>query len=168
MATVHVWTDGSCLNNGNLNAASGIGAYYGESDTRNYSSALKSGKLTNNKAELIAILYALVMDFNEQDMNIHTDSMYSIRCITQYAPKWERNGWITSKATPVESSEIIKYILRLLDTRRGFQLSTRFTHVKGHSTDAGNNAADTLAKTGALSGVEGGRIEMLRYCGLPV
>lgn len=168
MSTVNVWTDGSCLNNGSHNAASGIGVYYGNNDKRNYSSALKSERVTNNKAELTAILYALVMDFNEHGLSIHTDSLYSIKCITEYASKWENNGWVTAKGTPVESSETIKYILRLLKTRSNRKLHTKFVHVKGHSTDTGNNAADLLARNGALADTEGGRIQILRRCKVPI
>ena len=168
MSTVSVWTDGSCLNNGNHNATSGIGIYYSDHDERNYSSALKSDRVTNNKAELVAILYALVMDFNEHDVSVHTDSLYSIKCITEYAPKWQDNGWTTAKGTPVESSAIIKYILQLLQSRKTHGLQTRFVHVKGHSTNAGNNAADMLARNGASTGIEGGRIQMLRRCKVPI
>lgn len=168
MPAVNIWTDGSCLNNGNQNAASGIGIYYGDSDKRNYSSALKSGRVTNNKAELIAILYALIMDFGEHDVLVYTDSLYSIKCITEYAFKWQANGWMTAKGTPVESSAVIKYILKLIQSRRACGVQTRFVHVKGHSTDVGNNAADTLARNGAVTGIEGGRIQLLRKCKVPI
>ena len=168
MLRISVWTDGSCLTNSGINATSGIGVYYGNNDPRNYSSALKAAKVTNNKAELVAILYALVMDFNEHHMSIHTDSMYSIKCISEYALKWEHNGWVTSKGTPVESSPVIKYILHLIRLRDINRLETQFVHVKGHSTDLGNNAADLLARNGALSGIEGGRLQMLRYCKVPI
>lgn len=168
MSSVNIWTDGSCLNNGSRNAASGIGVYYGNNDERNYSSALKSERVTNNKAELTAILYALIMDFNEHDISIHTDSLYSIKCITEYASKWQNNGWVTAKGTSVESSGTIKYILQLLKTREAHKLHTKFVHVKGHSTDVGNNAADLLARNGALSNVEGGRIEIFRRCKVPI
>jgi ribonuclease HI len=168
MDTVTVWTDGSCLNNGTTNAMSGIGVYYEKNDSRNYSSALKIDKHTNNRAELGAIIYAICMDFGENHLYVCTDSMYSIKCITEYSIKWKRNGWITSKGTPVESSIMIKHILQLVSDRSSANLKTEFVHVKGHSTDTGNNAADLLARTGALNGLEGGRLRMLRKCGVPL
>jgi ribonuclease HI len=168
MERVIIWTDGSCLNNGTQQAASGIGVYYGRNDTRNYSSALKLDKHTNNRAELAAILYAICMDFNKHNMSIRTDSMYSVNCILNYAPKWQTAGWVTSKGTPVESAGMIKYILHLISERKALGLKTELEHVKAHSVNAGNNAADLLARTGATSGKEGGRLRMLRYCGIPV
>lgn len=166
--TVTVWTDGSCINNGTDRACSGIGVYYSHDDPRNYSSALRTDRHTNNRAELIAILYALCMDFNEHHIEVKTDSMYSIRCIVEYSAAWRERGWITSKGTPVESMVVIKYILSIVADREQRGLRTTFTHVRGHSTNVENNAADSLARSGASKSEEGGRLKLLRYCGVPM
>ena len=55
---MNIYTDGSCTDNGKLNARAGIGIYFGENDERNYSEELKGQNLTNNIAELTAILIA--------------------------------------------------------------------------------------------------------------
>ena len=44
--SIHVYTDGSCHNNGRTNARAGYGVYFGENDSRNISKPLK-GKQTN-------------------------------------------------------------------------------------------------------------------------
>lgn len=87
MSELHVWTDGSCLNNGRENAICGIGIFYDIGDPKNISSRLPVGKYTNNRAELCAILYTLCTNSRDQPIVIHTDSKYSIDCITLYSDK---------------------------------------------------------------------------------
>lgn len=168
MNTVNVWTDGSCLNNGKIGAVCGLGAYYGKDDNRNYSSLLILDKQTNNRAELAAIMYAIVMDFNKHSLNIHTDSSYSISAVTEYCARWQQNGWVTARGTPVESADMIRFILSLIYRRRSLGLLTKLTHVKAHADNVNNNAADLLARGGASKTVEGGRLKLLRKCGIPI
>lgn len=168
MAELKVWTDGSCLNNGTDKACCAIGVYYGVDDGRNYSSHIIGKKQTNNRAELIAILYAVIMDFNVHHLTIYSDSSYSISCVTQYWKKWEVTGWVTSKGTPVESSEIIRSIVDIIQKRAKAGAQTQLIHVKAHADDAGNVAADALARRASLMGTEGGKIKLLRLCGQPV
>lgn len=168
MAALHVWTDGSCLGNGTTTAVSALGAFYGEHDARNYSSLLKLDKHTNNRAELAAILYVLVMDFESNDLVIHTDSTYSIDCLTKYHMKWDQNGWITAKGTAVESATMIKFMLSVVNKRKGMGLSTKLMYVKAHDKDPGNNAVDALARKAASNKLEGGRLQLLRKCGIPI
>lgn len=54
---MNVYTDGSCSDNGLVNARAGIGIWFGDNDKRNLSLELKGNNLTNNIAELTAILY---------------------------------------------------------------------------------------------------------------
>lgn len=168
MDILHVWTDGSCLGNGTSTAVSALGAFYGERDPRNYSSLLKLDKHTNNRAELAAILYVLVMDFESHNLTIHTDSRYSIDCLTKYYMRWDQNGWLTSKGTAVESATMIKFMLSIIDKRRKIGLNTELVYVKAHDKDPGNNAVDALARRAASNKSEGGRLQLLRKCGIPI
>ena len=87
---LEIYTDGSCINNGRANAASGIGIYFGPGDERNVSKKI-SGKQTNNTAELTAIIYSfkiLEKDIHSgRNIIIHTDSEYAIKCATTYGEK---------------------------------------------------------------------------------
>jgi len=112
-AIVQVWVDGSCLNNGINNANSAVGIYYGPEDQRNFSSKLSGDKQTNNRAELLAVLYVLCTNLVTTNLKIYTDSQYSIKCLTEYHCRWQLNGWTTSKGGAVESVSIIKYSLGL-------------------------------------------------------
>ena len=148
--TIEVWTDGSCINNGKPGASCGIGVYYPQYLQRNVSAQLPGGKATNNRAELCAVLYTLCTNYGSDHIVIHTDSQYSINCITQYREKWEKNGWKTSNGRPVEWSRIIRYICLLIDSRMEKGGSTTFVYVKGHSGDVNNDSADTLAREAVI------------------
>ena len=66
-----VFTDGSCSNNGKVNAKAGIGVYFGKNDPRNVSKRV-IGKQTNNTAELSAVIevFHVLNEEVEQGKNI--------------------------------------------------------------------------------------------------
>jgi ribonuclease HI len=78
--------------------------------------------------------------------------MYTINCINTFSNKWETNNWKTSSGTSVEWSDTIRYIRMLITNRRSKGADTVLRYVKGHSGDAGNTEADTLARTAAETG----------------
>ena len=102
--TIHeLWTDGSTFNNGKKNKKQygGIGVFFKKNDTRNICKILQGSKITNNVAELTAILLGiqtiintnLTPDFKEDhQILIYSDSEYCINCITKWARKW-KEGW---------------------------------------------------------------------------
>lgn len=167
--TIDVWTDGSCTGNGTPAAKCGIGVYYGIGDPRNTSGSLLHGRITNNRAELSAIMYVLCTNIGSDDINIHTDSLYSIQCITGYSKRWVDNGWLTTAGKPVESADMIRYILMLMSLRSSSGGSTKFVHVKAHSTNVNNNAADALARVATAGVVIDRKAEfMIRRCKVPL
>ena len=93
---INIYTDGACINNGKKNAKAGIGIYI--SDDFTISEKL-IGLPTNQRAELYAILKELlIIDIlNYKNINIYTDSMYSINCITKWVKGWKKNDWKDSK-----------------------------------------------------------------------
>lgn len=129
-----VYTDGSCSGN--------VGGYAWitlDDDTC-------SGKLypaTNQMCELYAIYSAL--SSIKGDLDIYTDSAYSIGCLTKWAPAWKLNGWKTAKGTPVKHKEIIENCLLHSANRR-----VRFFHVKAHTGNRYNEIADELANKARL------------------
>lgn len=110
-------------------------------------------KPTNQRCELEAIrrgLEFIIKKVKEGDsVEVHTDSSYSIGCLSIWYKNWETNGWINSKKAPVENQDIIKPTIDLLSK---FRTRPIFKHVKGHSDNEWNNEADKLAvsaKSGA-------------------
>ena len=143
---INVFTDGACSNNGKQNAKAGIGVFFEENDPRNVSRRV-DGKQTNNTAELTAILvvFDILREDIEQGKNIviHSDSEYSINCMTKWGVKWAQDNW--SKKT-IKNLELVK---------KGYELFQQYpnvsiSHVKAHTESmdplsVGNRGADRLA-----------------------
>lgn len=80
---------------------------------------------------------------------IHTDSQYSINCVTQWYKKWEKNSWERGPNAPVQNQDLIRAIRDRVDERERAGTSTGFVWVKGHADVPGNVAADKLAVEGS-------------------
>jgi len=141
----YVYTDGSCINNGRVDAKAGIGIYFGENDPRNVSECVQ-GKQSNNTAELTAILkvYPIIRGDLEagKKITIVSDSEYAIRCVTTYGQRCFKEGW----KKPMPNLELVKQIFLLYKDLRG----VNFLHVMAHTGKSdvhslGNNGADLLA-----------------------
>lgn len=141
-----IYTDGACSNNQSSVNYGGYGAvlifkdnikeiYGGEKNT------------TNNIMELTAIIKALEsLKRRDIPVNVYCDSAYIVNCINnKWYINWRRNGWITSKKTPVENRELWEKLLSLIEHIDNFEI----IKVKGHAGDKYNELADELARRGA-------------------
>ncbi|KAF3002869.1 hypothetical protein E8E13_000044 [Curvularia kusanoi] len=144
-----VYTDGSSLGNGQSGAVAGVGVYFGRNDKRNISEPLRGSKQTNQRAELTAIARALDHVPIDRDVLICTDSYYAIRCITEWSPKWLRNGWKNAAGKDVENRDLVEPIISRVCEREACKAKTNFQWIKGHANDPGNVAADQLAVQGS-------------------
>ncbi|KAF3060193.1 Ribonuclease H [Trichoderma lentiforme] len=144
-----VWTDGSSLANGTAGSRAGLGVYFGDKDPRNLAERLPGEPQTNQRAELMAMQRALEIAPLEQHVRIHSDSQYSIKCVTEWAVGWKRKNWLTANGEKVKNQDIIRAVLDKIDERNKAGGRTYFQWVKGHATNVGNIAADRLAVRGA-------------------
>ena len=140
-----VYTDGSCSRNGYEGAKAGIGIFFGENDPRNISQILE-GKVTNNIAELKAILKCFSIietDLIEgKQITIVSDSEYAIRCATTYGEKCANLGW----KKDIPNKELVKTLYEICIKYPNAQ----FLHIKAHTNNndihsIGNKHADLLA-----------------------
>lgn len=147
---INIYTDGACINNGKKTAKAGIGIYI--SDDFTVSEKLK-GLPTNQRAELYAILKALqvinISDYSK--INIYTDSMYSINCITKWVKSWKKNGWKDSKKKDVKNKDLIDNIDKIYSKYNHIY----FNHVEAHTNKTDihsicNDKADKLARKSLL------------------
>ncbi|KAI7825069.1 ribonuclease H-like domain-containing protein [Kickxella alabastrina] len=153
-----VYTDGASSRNGTIHAKAGIGVYFGPNDKRNLSEPLPGACQTSERAELYAIMRAIAKAgeagvaggggkaVNSRAINICTDSLYSIKCMTLWYYKWQRNGWRTTGGQPVQNKDLILKGRSLIKKLQG---AVEFTHVRGHQGIEGNEQADRLAILGA-------------------
>ena len=145
MKIINVYTDGACINNGKPNAKAGIGVYFGPNDNRNLSRTIP-GKQTNNIAELVAIIFAIIRLKKEieenKTINIYSDSLYAIRCFTTYGRRLEESGFQSSH--PIPNIEIIKKGLELMRPNIHLKYVKSHTGLKNEHS-IGNEMADRLA-----------------------
>lgn len=126
----YIFTDGSCTNNGQKNSKAAYAVFYGKNDIRNIARRLKpkiGERVSNNKAELKAILECLKTLSPEGKYYIVSDSEYSINCVTKWSKGWEVNGWKTTKGKDVLNKDLIKDIIEMLKI-----LNVKFIHVESH------------------------------------
>ncbi len=154
--TMDIFCDGACIGNGSARARAGFGLYVTLQGKRltEVSEALDRSELhTNQRAELRALERALEFAVESEHKNrIFTDSMYSINCITVWAPQWKAHNWCkTGQKEEIQHKDIITHAyelwLRVKDR-------TTIEHVRAHTgksdwKSVGNNRADQLA-TAAL------------------
>lgn len=141
-----VYTDGGCTKNGKKGARAGIGVYWGPKNTRNVSERLE-GEQTNQRAEIMAAVKAIetAKEMGYKTLEIRTDSNYTIKGATDWCKRWKKNGWKTVNGTEVKNKVEFQKLTKLCD-----EIDVKWTHVRGHQGNIGNEAADELAREGAM------------------
>ncbi|CAE7220281.1 unnamed protein product [Rhizoctonia solani] len=142
---VQVWTDGSCLGNGKEGATAAYAVYFGPGDPRNEAKRVP-GPQTNNTGEILAVIRALeIVDEGVKHMTLYTDSKYAIECLG-WLPGWKKRGGMNSSNKPAVHYTMVKYMDALIQRREG---RFKIEHVRAHQDNAGNNAADEMARLAA-------------------
>ncbi|KAF1810243.1 ribonuclease H-like protein [Eremomyces bilateralis CBS 781.70] len=143
--TLRIFTDGSSLGNGALGAVAGVGVYFGPQDPRNLSEPLAGSRQTNQRAELTALLRALELAPLDINVEVYSDSNYSINCVTVWHVTWRKNGWVTSNKKPVENRDLVEEVINKIEARDRKGVTTKFVWIKGHANFEGNVQADRMA-----------------------
>ena len=76
-------------------------------------------------------------------IELHTDSTYVMKGITEWLEGWKAKGWKTASKKPVKNVDLWQ---SLYEEIQRHQIDWKW--VKGHSGDLGNEAADALANRG--------------------
>ena len=138
---VVIHTDGACSGNP---GPGGWGAVLQYGDTEK---ELTGGDLatTNNRMELMAAIAALEALTKPCKVELHTDSQYVMKGISEWIHNWKRRGWTTADKKPVKNDDLWK---RLDTARLRHEVDWRW--VKGHAGHDLNERADSLARKGML------------------
>ena len=143
-----VWVDGACQDNGQNDAAGGYGIYWGENNPLNTSEPLPDDGYTptNNRAEMYASIRALQQATSQDILKliVKTDSTYVIQGITSLLHKWKADNSLQKRPN--------KDLWAILDSLNS-SMQVQWSHVKGHTGDPGNEAADRLANEGILKSI---------------
>ncbi|KRB52056.1 MAG: ribonuclease HI [Pseudomonadota bacterium] len=103
---------------------------------------------TNNRMELMAAIQALEALKKPCKVELHTDSTYVMKGISEWIHGWKKRGWLTADKKPVKNDDL----WRRLDTARG-KHDVTWKWVKGHAGHPLNERADALARKGLKEGL---------------
>ena len=140
------YCDGACKHQADaVRRMAGIGVWFGHEHPHNVSEPLLGDKQTSARAELAAIVRTIEQAEKIDGvlpLTIFSDSSYAVL---------ELNRILHPRDLKVIKGErlngdLLKALARLVLVRKA---PVRVVKVKGHSTDAGNRAADQLASAAA-------------------
>jgi ribonuclease HI len=128
-----IYTDGSALGN------PGPGGYGILMLYKNQKKELSQGYrlTTNNRMELLAIIVALeTLKVSDRDVMIYSDSKYVIDSVTK---GWVF-GWVKKGFKGKKNADLWRRFLQIYPKNK-----VKFTWVKGHANNPGNERVDKLA-----------------------
>ena len=138
MTKVIIYTDGACSGNPGPGGWAAI-LIHGE-----IKKEISGGNpnTTNNIMELTAILEGLKALKYDCEVEIYSDSAYSVNAFNQgWIYNWVKKGWRTADGSPVKNKEIWEELYNLTKKHK-----VTFIKVKGHSDNELNNRCDELAR----------------------
>lgn len=142
---IAIYSDGACKGNpgtGGWGALLVSGAHRkeifgGEPDT------------TNNRMEMTAVIRALEAIKQPSQIEVHTDSQYVQKGISEWLPGWKKRNWRTAAGQPVKNQDLWQALDGLAQRH-----SIEWKWVKGHAGHPENERADWLANQGVLVAVK--------------
>ena len=138
---IRIYTDGACSGNP---GKGGWGALIQENDNEKKLSGSELNT-TNNRMELTAVIKALEHYDEAKEIEVFTDSKYVMQGITEWIKNWKNNHWKTSQKKDVKNKDLWV----LLDSVSA-KHDIKWSWVKGHAGDYGNEIADKLATQAIL------------------
>jgi ribonuclease HI len=107
-------------------------------------------RTTNNRMEIMAVLYGLDFIGTEHRVRVYVDSKYAINGMTIWLDKWARNNFIRkegSRKCALANADLWKKWHAV----RGIYTKVEFQWVKAHSSNTWNDLADKEAKEAAMT-----------------
>jgi len=102
---------------------------------------------TNNRMELMGVIYGLEQLKTKSNVQVYTDSRYVVDGITKgWAKKWKQNNWKRRAHTKAINSDLWDRLLTLSSEHNCI-----FNWVRGHAGHIENERCDRLANQGIKS-----------------
>ena len=144
---VKIYTDGAAR--GNPDGPGGFGTVLEYIDgngilhTKEASKGYK--KTTNNRMELMAVIYGLEMLNRSCNVTVYSDSKYVTDTFNKnWIDNWVKKNWNQHKSNPIKNIDLWKRLLKAME-----QHQVEFVWVKGHSGHPQNERCDLLATEAA-------------------
>jgi len=139
--TIYIYSDGACKGNP---GAGGWGALLVSGGHRKEISGGEANT-TNNRMEMTAVIRALESLKRPSTVEVHTDSQYVQKGISEWMPGWKRRNWRTADGKPVKNQDLWLQLDALSQLHR-----IEWKWVRGHAGHPENERADALANLGVL------------------
>lgn len=135
-----IYTDGGCAGN----PGPGGWAYVMEVAGERRSTSGGERATTNNRMELTAVIRALEAVEADESLRahaveLHTDSQYVQKGMSEWIQGWIARGWLTSSKTPVKNKDLWQRLKKVAD-----RLTVRWIWVRGHVGIELNELCDHL------------------------
>jgi ribonuclease HI len=139
MNDVVMYTDGACSGN------PGPGGWGTVLMSGKHRKEMSGGEreTTNNRMEMMAVIRGAEALKRGCSVDIHTDSTYVMKGMTEWVEGWKKRGWRTASKQPVKNVDLWKRLEQALDHHE-----VNWFWVKGHSGVLENERADELARRG--------------------
>lgn len=96
---------------------------------------------TNNRMELMGVIYGLEQINRVAEVEVFTDSKYIVDAINKgWVKRWQSNDWYRNRKEKAINIDLWKRLMVLLETH-----SVQFTWIKGHNGHPENERCDALA-----------------------
>ncbi len=148
MTTIDIYTDGACKGNP---GPGGWGVLLRSPDAQKqlFGGALET---TNNRMEMQAVIEAIKALKRPCKINLHVDSQYVLKGMTEWLPGWKARGWRTASKEPVKNADLWQELDALVN-KGPHEIAWHW--VRGHNGDPGNELADALANKGVAAAISG-------------
>ncbi|KAJ2449460.1 hypothetical protein EV183_004885 [Coemansia sp. RSA 2336] len=150
-----IYADGAYLHDRNR---AGVGIYFENSSIKPLACPVP-GHQSSGRAEVYAVYLAFArlqklrakgVQMNFSEIWICSDSQYVVDGVNLHQETWKRSNWLTAKGKPVANRTIFELLFGSINELTNCGFTVFVHHLPGHAGIAGNEAADALAKAGAL------------------
>ena len=137
--TIYIYSDGACKGN------PGAGGWGALLVTDGHRKEICGGEAntTNNRMEMTAVIRALESLKRPSTVEVHTDSQYVQKGISEWMDGWKRRNWRTADGKPVKNQDLWLQLDALSQLHR-----IEWKWVRGHNGHPENERADELANQG--------------------
>ena len=147
-----IYTDGACSGNPGPGGW-GTVIYLADGSVHEMGGGAK--QTTNNRMEMqaaIAGLHLFVASGQTEPVELLTDSEYVKKGITEWIAGWKRRGWKNASKKPVLNQDLWRQLDEVNQAAtQQTGTAVKWTYVRGHAGNVGNERCDTIARAFAAS-----------------
>ena len=143
---IHLYCDGSCLKPNEHGAWAYLAKFPDGTEIAEHWAVPST---TNNRMELAAVYYGLKrleeLGHADDKIMVYCDSQYVVKGVREWLINWKQRGWNRADGKPVKNARIWKR----LDARLQAFSNLRFSWVRGHAGNEGNEIVDKMCHNAA-------------------